>query len=538
MHLGLSLSLLLANLLFSLSSGAQAAPARRGAGMVTLPLKRIHQIRDDVDAQVQLQQHINRGLKRHARMTRREAPTKRQLQENIEKRLYIPASGPGSHSKRFNRHGVPKVPATGELAAVKNKNKAKGGKGGKGAAAAAGAAGAGAGAAAAAGNASSNTGPGFSQVAEDASNAGGLTLGNTPTAGDSLALDIEANDVGYIATVQMGTPPVDFKVLMDSGSADLWVGGEACNVGGDNCGNHTFLGATSSSTFVDTGAPFQVTYGSGAVAGDIITDNLVVAGLALKAHTFGVATQETDDFSSDTVPFDGLMGLAQSALSEQKTLTPVESLAQQGLIQDAITSYKIPRLQDEKNDGEITFGGSDPAKFDANTLVTFANVNTEGFWEGAMDAVTVNGQDTGLTGRTAILDTGTTLVVAPPADAAAVHALIDGAQSDGQGGFTIPCTTTASVALSFGGQSFAIDTRDLLFAPVDPNDLTGDCVSGISSGEIGAATEWLVCVHNLLFTRLQNPNSLVVPQVGDVFLKNVYYITDVGKNQISLANTV
>ena len=40
--------------------------------------------------------------------------------------------------------------------------------------------------------------------------------------------DARANDVGYIATVQMGTPPRDFKLLMDSGSADLWVGAEQC----------------------------------------------------------------------------------------------------------------------------------------------------------------------------------------------------------------------------------------------------------------------------------------------------------------------
>ena len=114
----------------------------------------------------------------------------------------------------------------------------------------------------------------------------------------------------------MGTPPRDFKLLMDSGSADLWVGAENCasQAGGD-CGNHTFLGPQSSSTFVDTKAPFAVTYGSGNVAGDIITDNLNVAGLELDAHTFGVATSESVDFSSDTVPFDGLMGLAQSVSS-------------------------------------------------------------------------------------------------------------------------------------------------------------------------------------------------------------------------------
>ena len=111
-----------------------------------------------------------------------------------------------------------------------------------------------------------------------------------------------------------------------------------------------------------------------------------------------------------------------------------------------------------------------------------------------MPAVTVNGQDTGLQGRTAILDTGTTLVIAPAQDAATVHSMIQGAQPDGQGGFTVPCTLNDSVALTFGGKSFAIDPRDLAQAPVDPANPTGNCISGISSGDIGGATEWLVRV--------------------------------------------
>ena len=111
-------------------------------------------------------------------------------------------------------------------------------------------------------------------------------------------------------------------------------------------------------------------------------------------------------------------------LSEQKTLTPIESLAQAGLVTDAIVSYKISRLADNKNDGEITFGyacfyydhgikthffsfsGLDATKFDPKTLTTVPNVNKQGFWEANTDAVTVNGKDTGLKGRTAILDTG------------------------------------------------------------------------------------------------------------------------------------
>ena len=199
---------------------------------------------------------------------------------------------------------------------------------------------------------------------------------------------------------------------------------------------------------------------------------------------------ESTDFSDNSTKFDGLMGLAQSTLSNQGVLTPVESLAKQGLINEAITSYKISRVSDGLNDGEITFGGLDQSKFDPNSLVTFQNVNQDGFWEGDF-TLSVGGQDLGLSGRTAILDTGTTLILAPAADAEAVHNKISGAKSDGQGGFTIPCTNTAVVSMTFGGQNFDINPTDLLFAPVDPNDLQGDCISGISSGNVGGPNQWL-----------------------------------------------
>jgi len=210
------------------------------------------------------------------------------------------------------------------------------------------------------------------------------------------------------------------------------------------------------------------------------------------------------------------MGLAQSTLSEQKTDTPVESLASAGLISEAITSFKISREADNLNDGEVTFGGLDSSKFDSTTLTTLNNVNTQGFWEVNLDAASVDGTDLGFTGRTAILDTGTTLMIVPAADADAIHQQITGAQSDGQGGFTVPCDTTASVALTFGGTQFAIDPRDIAFQPVSASDPT-TCVSGISSGNVGGADEWLV---------------------GDTFLKNAYFSTDVGKNTIQLAKLV
>jgi len=482
--------------MFSMQVVESVPLTQRAPKFVTLPLKRVEQTRN-VHGQIYLQQHMNRAIRRLARMTQREEPSSRDLHARLERRI-LSVEGPEGLKRRFNRMGVPSRKREGALekrynrqGVPKNSNKSN-----------------------AASLISEKKGQGSGQAAQPAA-VSPVAQAGQPSAADSLGLDIEAQDVGYLATVQMGTPPQDFLILMDSGSADLWVGGENCqSQSGGGCGNHNFLGTTSSSSFVDSGNPFSVSYGTGQVSGDIVTDDVSIAGLNLKGHTFGVATSESVDFSSDSTPFDGLMGLAKSTLSEQQTATPIESLASAGLVPDSIVSYKISRLADNLNDGEITFGSLDNTKFDSQTLVTVPNVNPDGFWEADLDAVTVNGNDTGLTGRTAILDTGTTLIVVPANDAQTIHDNIQGAQSDGQGGFTVPCTLQDSVAFTFGGQEFTIDPRDIAFQPVDPNNPQGDCVSGITAGDIGGPDEWLV---------------------GDVFLKNAYFSTDVSKNTVSLA---
>ena len=50
---------------------------------------------------------------------------------------------------------------------------------------------------------------------------------------------LRGQELGYLAVIPIGTPPRDFTILMDSGSADFWVGAESCiEVNGDN-GNIT-----------------------------------------------------------------------------------------------------------------------------------------------------------------------------------------------------------------------------------------------------------------------------------------------------------
>jgi len=264
MHLALSFSVLLTTLLLALAQ-VEALPTTRSPRTVTLALKRLPQ-RSDVHPSILLQQHVNRSHRRHARMVGVDGPSDAELEARLVKRFNA-AKFP-KQEKRYNRNGVNKVQGS----SIKGANSLVEVGGTDGSILAA------------------SPADGFPKAALDAANAGELTKANKPTANNSIGLDIEANDVGYIATVQVGTPPRDFSILMDSGSADFWIGAEGCQSqqGGD-CGNHVFLGKTSSSTFKDSGKPFQVTYGSGHVEGNIIADNVNIAGLALNAHSFGVA---------------------------------------------------------------------------------------------------------------------------------------------------------------------------------------------------------------------------------------------------------
>ncbi|KIY43780.1 acid protease, partial [Fistulina hepatica ATCC 64428] len=320
-----------------------------------------------------------------------------------------------------------------------------------------------------------------------------------------------------IATLRLGTPWRDFRLLIDSGSGGLWVASEHCQTTGGNSCAHTSLGPKSSSSFFENSThEWAVQYGYGYVSGRLASDSIhVLDGFQLDSFTLGVADVGSEDVTGPGVPFDGILGLAKSALSTGRNSTLVDALYDHGLIDQPIVSYKIPRLADAMNDGEVTFGQLDTCKFDEMSLVSVKNIDPRGHWEVPIDAITIASWDMGWHDRTAVIDTGTTLVVVPQPDADAIHAWIPGAKfSNSSGLWTIPCNATTIVSLTFGGRPFPIDSRDLSFLPVDPKELGGQCISGIVAGVANADKRWLV---------------------GTLFLKNVYLSTNTATDTVSFA---
>jgi len=480
-------SMLFASALFFFLSFASATPLvhRRSPKFVTLPIRRYqHEPPRDLHSSIVFEQIVNRGLRRLARMTGAPEIPRQVLERNIMRRV-LQVEGPDGLERRYNRRTLDDDTVNLDKRFLPN-------------------------------HTSSSSSPG-NVLAVGNNNEGvnrDVKIAEAPTAANSLGLDIESKDVSYLATIQIGTPPRNFSVVVDSGSSDFWVGGENCqSVDGINgCGEHSFLGSNFSSSFVDSGKTWGIKYGAGSVNGTLVTDDISIAGLSLPQHNFGIATSETKEFSDNNVAFDGIMGLAQSELSNQNNPTPVDALLGAKLIAEAIVSYKMDRVRDKGNDGQITFGGLDTKKFDPNTAVTVDNINKNGFWQANMDDVAVDGQSLGLS-RSALLDTGTTLILAPEADANALHQAIPGSTVDA-GTLLIPCDTKSVVSLAFGGRAFNMDPRDLSFGQ---SRIKGQCVFAVSPGSLFDDQTWLV---------------------GATFLKNVYFSTNVGNNSMTLASLV
>ncbi|TFY79710.1 hypothetical protein EWM64_g4301 [Hericium alpestre] len=132
MQLALSFSVLLGSLLIALTQ-VSALPVDGNAGIVTLPLKRVHGPRSDVHPLVLLQQHINRSNRRLARLSGREAPSDEELSHALRKRILSVEASSGLEA-RYNRQGAKVTPAPAKAAVNKVVNAAVGrkGKGGKG----------------------------------------------------------------------------------------------------------------------------------------------------------------------------------------------------------------------------------------------------------------------------------------------------------------------------------------------------------------------------------------------------------------------
>jgi len=119
----------------------------------------------------------------------------------------------------------------------------------------------------------------------------------------------------YYATVQVGTPPRDFAVGLDSGSGDLFVEGKGCKGCALGPPNHQYDPASSSTS--KAGSSFRHSYQTCSMKnpsatctlyGTTYTDQVRLAGLGPVQVKVGAIESQTENFDTKKV-VGGLMGL-------------------------------------------------------------------------------------------------------------------------------------------------------------------------------------------------------------------------------------
>lgn len=94
----------------------------------------------------------------------------------------------------------------------------------------------------------------------------------------------------YFSEITLGTPPQSFKVILDTGSSNLWVPSTRCK--SIACYLHAKYSAEDSSTYKANGTEFKIQYGTGSLEGVISNDVMTIGDLTIKGQDFAESTVE------------------------------------------------------------------------------------------------------------------------------------------------------------------------------------------------------------------------------------------------------
>ncbi|KAF9010681.1 aspartic peptidase domain-containing protein [Cyathus striatus] len=332
-----------------------------------------------------------------------------------------------------------------------------------------------------------------------------------------IAITNQVPDSSYFGSVSIGTPSQSFNVILDTGSSDLWVADTSCTT----CDASTplFDSSKSSSLKQASGVSSEtdIRYGSGEVAGSIVSDTVSMGGFTISDQTFLAVDQLTEGLLDGTV--SGIMGLAFDTIASTRATPFWQALAEGNQFSSQEMSFWLtrfrndPQATDEEPGGVFTLGGTNSSLFTSD--IEFLNMpgTQQTFWLLTMSGVTVQGKSVTISSGDAALsaiDTGTTLVGGPTADVNAIWSAVPGSQAvQGMDGFfSFPCDTTVEITLSFGGKSWPINSADMNLGRISRGST--QCLGGIFDLSLGSNIE----------SGSGNPNWVV----GDTFLKNVYSV--------------
>merc|ERR1711881_814805 len=254
----------------------------------------------------------------------------------------------------------------------------------------------------------------------------------------------------YFSEIQIGTPPQEFKVVLDTGSSNLWVHSQDC--GSIACYLHSKYDHSDSSTYKKNGSEFQIRYGSGELEGYVSQDTVQIGDLKIKDQLFAEATSEPG-LAFAFGRFDGILGLGYDTISVNHIVPPFYQMVNQKLLDDPVFAFY---LADQEGESEVVFGGVDKSHYEGD--IEYIPLRRKAYWEVDLDAIALGDEVAEQENTGAILDTGTSLNVLPSALAELLNKEI-GAKKGYNGQYTVECDkrqTLPDITFTLAGSNYSL----------------------------------------------------------------------------------
>lgn len=322
--------------------------------------------------------------------------------------------------------------------------------------------------------------------------------------GYNLIVD-QLYDSSYYGSLAIGTPAMSFDVILDTGSADLWIAASSC---GSACGTSATFDPSTSSSFKNQSTSFAIQYGSGDAEGYIGEDVVQMAGFSVSNQGFAVVDAVSQGLL--TAPVSGLLGLAWETIAQSSQTPFWQTLASSNAWDSPLFAIQLSRYTNASNPQSLEPGGVITMGYTNSSLYTgsidYIDIpGTPTYWYLPLDSLTVQGSSITIdSGTTAAIDTGTTNIGGPSTSIAAIYAQIPGSTlltGEWEGYYSFPCSTTVNVELSFGGSTWSISPADFAYTQLTSTECIGAFFE-TNTGGSGTPT-WII---------------------GDAFLKNVYSV--------------
>ncbi|KAI0272749.1 aspartic peptidase domain-containing protein [Gloeopeniophorella convolvens] len=308
-------------------------------------------------------------------------------------------------------------------------------------------------------------------------------------------------DSSYFGTIAVGTPATAYNVILDTGSADLWLADSACSQGCDNLSTYD---SSASSSYDNLGKSFAITYGSGQANGGLATEVVEMAGFRVANQVLGLC----DEVSSGLLnaPVSGLMGLAWQSLSASGSTPFWQSLFEGGVWDEPLMAFHLTRFLNESNTQELEPGGIFTMGTTNTSLYTgeidYQSVPSDAvvYWTLPMTSLLVNSNAVSLPSGSAsyaAIDTGTTLIGGPSDQVSALYAQIPGAQAGSaclgaifsfQGSSSAPAWIVGDTFLKNVYAVFRAQPPSVGFAALAADAQSLDTAAGVPTPTLGAVS--------------------------------------------------